>query len=88
MWFDPFVKLILCSPLHGILSRNTMLFTFTGRRSGKEYTTPVNFFRVRFRMAPAGCMCRSIPGPPGCRDLETGRPGAHPSRQGMGRWPR
>ncbi|MFN2159226.1 MAG: nitroreductase/quinone reductase family protein [Anaerolineales bacterium] len=23
-----------------------MLLTFTGRRSGKEYTTPVNFFRV------------------------------------------
>ena len=46
MWFDSFVKLILRSPLHGIMSGNTMLITFTGRNSGQEYTIPVNYFRA------------------------------------------
>jgi deazaflavin-dependent oxidoreductase (nitroreductase family) len=39
------MKLILRSPLHGLASRNTMLITFTGRKSGKMYSTPVNYVR-------------------------------------------
>ena len=29
--------------LHGITSKNTKLITFRGRKSGLEYTTPVNY---------------------------------------------
>jgi len=43
--FNRMMKLILRSPLHGLVSRRTMLVTFTGRRSGKQYTTPVNYVR-------------------------------------------
>jgi len=43
--YTPIVKLILRSPFHGLLSKNTMLITFTGRKSGKVYTTPVGYVR-------------------------------------------
>jgi len=39
------VKIILRSPLHGLMSKNRMLLTFRGRKSGKVYTTPVSYFR-------------------------------------------
>lgn len=39
------VKAILRSPLDGLVSENMMLITFTGRKSGNTYTTPVNFVR-------------------------------------------
>lgn len=39
------VALLLCSPLHSVLSRRVMLITFAGRRSGKTYTTPVSYIR-------------------------------------------
>jgi deazaflavin-dependent oxidoreductase (nitroreductase family) len=42
---NPFVTALLRSPLHGVISRNTALITVTGRRSGKRYTTPVNYVR-------------------------------------------
>jgi deazaflavin-dependent oxidoreductase (nitroreductase family) len=41
--YDPFTALILRSPLHGMLDRGTMLITVTGRKSGKRYTTPLNY---------------------------------------------
>ena len=41
----PFVnntmKFILRSPVHGLVSKNILLITFTGCKSGKTYTTPV-----------------------------------------------
>lgn len=41
----PFVtnvmKFVLRSPMHGMVSNTILLFTFTGRKSGKTYTTPV-----------------------------------------------
>ena len=37
------LKLILRSPLHGMISKYILLITFTGRRSGKTYTTPVSY---------------------------------------------
>lgn len=40
---NPLMKLLLKSPLHGLASKNTMLITFVGRRSGKRYTTPVGY---------------------------------------------
>ncbi len=46
MWFmnkvaNPFVRLILRSPLHGTMSAGLLLITYHGRKSGKEYTLPV-----------------------------------------------
>lgn len=43
--YNPLMKWVLRSPLHGMVSKNFMLITFTGRRSGKVYTTPVNYVR-------------------------------------------
>lgn len=48
MWFmnkiaNPIVRLILCSPLHGILSASVLLITYTGCKSRKIYTLPVQY---------------------------------------------
>jgi deazaflavin-dependent oxidoreductase (nitroreductase family) len=48
MWFmnhivNPFVRLILRSPLHGLFSATLLLITYHGRKSGKEYTLPVQY---------------------------------------------
>jgi hypothetical protein len=37
------VAALLRSPLHGLISRGLMLITFTGRKSGRSYTTPVTY---------------------------------------------
>lgn len=37
------MKLVLNSPFHGIVSKTILLITFTGRKSGKRYTTPVSY---------------------------------------------
>lgn len=42
---NPIVKGVLRSPLHSLLSRNTMLLEFVGRKSGKKYCTPVSFYK-------------------------------------------
>jgi F420H(2)-dependent quinone reductase len=39
------VKRILRSPLHRVMSKNTMLLTFTGRKSGKQYTVAIRYVR-------------------------------------------
>jgi hypothetical protein len=39
------VAALLRSPFHGLLSRNMLLISFAGRRSGKFYTLPVNYAR-------------------------------------------
>ncbi len=43
--YNPMVKLILHSPLHPLMSGGTMLLTFTGRKSGRQYTTPISYAR-------------------------------------------
>lgn len=40
---NPFAKLMLRSPFHGIMSGRLMLITFTGRKSGKQFTTPITY---------------------------------------------
>jgi deazaflavin-dependent oxidoreductase (nitroreductase family) len=42
---NPIMKAILRSPFHGMISGRIMIITFTGRRSGKQYSTPVSYFR-------------------------------------------
>ena len=37
------MKLILRSPVHGMVSKTILLITFKGRKSGKSYTTPVSY---------------------------------------------
>ena len=37
------MKFILASPVHGVVSKTVLLISFTGRKSGKTYTTPVSY---------------------------------------------
>ena len=43
MFFNVFMVAILKSPLHGLVSKGTVLLTFKGRKSGKQYEVPVNY---------------------------------------------
>jgi len=47
VWYNPIMAGLLRSPLHGLLSQTTMLMTYTGRRSGKTYSTPMNYVLIR-----------------------------------------
>jgi hypothetical protein len=40
---NPLMKFILNSPLPGGLSKRVMVLSFTGRKSGKRYSTPVAY---------------------------------------------
>lgn len=45
MWFNSMVVWLLKSPLHRFISKNVMLTTVTGRKSGKQISTPTNYLR-------------------------------------------
>ncbi len=50
MWFmnriaNPIVRLILRSRLHGLLSAALLVITYRGRKSGREYSLPVQYVR-------------------------------------------
>lgn len=52
--------LLLKSPLHPVMSARYLLLTFTGRKSGRRYTTPVAYLRDGDRLvistdSPWGC---------------------------------
>jgi deazaflavin-dependent oxidoreductase (nitroreductase family) len=47
MWYNKIMIALLRSPLHGMLGGSMMLITFTGRKSGKTFTTPVNYLIVQ-----------------------------------------
>jgi deazaflavin-dependent oxidoreductase (nitroreductase family) len=40
------MKFVLRSPVHGMVSKTILLITFTGRKSGKTYTTPVSYSQL------------------------------------------
>ncbi len=42
---NPLVRGLLRSSLHGIASANLCLFSYRGRRSGRNFTTPLSFMR-------------------------------------------
>jgi hypothetical protein len=44
---NPFVSLLLQSPIHGLLDARAMLITVTGRKTGRTYTMPVGYVRER-----------------------------------------
>jgi len=46
MWFNPIVIRVLRSPLHGVMSASTLLFTLRGRKSGRVLTIPANYTRL------------------------------------------
>ena len=37
------MTILLKSPIHGVVSKSIMLITFTGRKSGRVYTTPISY---------------------------------------------
>jgi len=41
---NDFMSWVLRSPLHGMLSHSMMLITVTGCKTGRQYTTPVEYF--------------------------------------------
>ena len=45
MWYNKFMIWILRSPLHGMLDKSTLLVTVSGRKSGRQISTPVNYVR-------------------------------------------
>ena len=42
---NPVMRFLLRSPIHFLWSKSLMLITFTGRKSGKSFTTPVRYVR-------------------------------------------
>ena len=40
---NPFVRALLGSPLHGLLSGSLVLVTYTGRKAGRTFTIPVMY---------------------------------------------
>ncbi len=42
---NPLMSLLLRSPFHTGVSKNLMLLTFRGRKSGKHYSTPVGYWQ-------------------------------------------
>jgi hypothetical protein len=43
---NPLVRALLRSPAHRVMSRGVLLLTYTGRRSGRRYTLPVQYART------------------------------------------
>lgn len=43
---NPVMRTLLRSPLHGILSDSIMVVTFTGRKSGRVFSTPVRYVKT------------------------------------------
>lgn len=43
MWYNPIITALLRSPIHGVVSGMYMLVTFTGAKTGRTYTTPVQY---------------------------------------------
>ena len=50
---NPFVATVLRSPLHRMMSGRMMLITVRGRKTGREYTTPVEYRRTNGELAVA-----------------------------------
>ena len=44
---NPVVKALLRSPFHGIASKNIALLHFRGRKSGREFVTPLSYVREK-----------------------------------------
>jgi hypothetical protein len=47
---NPMMRLFLRSPLHGLVSGSLALITYQGRKSGNEYTIPVQYVQTGEKM--------------------------------------
>lgn len=66
--FNVVCKLVLRSPIHGVMSDKLALLTFTGRKTGRSYTTPVSYIvETDSTLLVAG-------GAPWWKNLQTGAP--------------
>ena len=45
-YFNPVSRFLLATPLHSLMSSRLMLLRFTGRKTGRSYTTPVSYVEV------------------------------------------
>jgi deazaflavin-dependent oxidoreductase (nitroreductase family) len=59
MWYNPLLTIVLRSPLHPLLSDNMLVITYTGRKSGKVYHTPVNYMRDGDRLLTSSYRSRT-----------------------------
>ncbi len=41
----PTVRSLLLSPLHGLMSRHTLLLEFSRRKTGRALSTPISYYR-------------------------------------------
>ena len=46
MWYNSIMRWLINSPLHFFVSKNLLLMTYIGRKSGKSYTTPMNYIDI------------------------------------------
>ncbi len=46
MWYNTIMHWLIRSPLHFFVSKNMMLLTYTGRKSGAEFTLPVSYLPI------------------------------------------
>jgi deazaflavin-dependent oxidoreductase (nitroreductase family) len=54
-YFNPVARFMLSSRLHAVMSGRLALLTFTGRKTGRSYTTPVSYVREGSSLlVPAG----------------------------------
>ncbi len=63
---NPVVKALLRSPLHGLISHELMVLSFTGRTSGKPYAVPVGYLQHDNRLY-FSCLAgwwQNLPGAP------------------------
>jgi len=63
---NPVVKALLRSPLHGLISHDLMVLSFTGRKSGKQYAVPVGYLQKDNRLY-FSCLAgwwQNLPGAP------------------------
>ena len=46
MWYNKIMVWLLRSPLHSMISSGIMIIGFSGSKSGKSYSTPVNYYKI------------------------------------------
>ena len=69
------VGALLRSPLHGLLSANTLIISFTGRVSGRTFSTPISYaLQGDALLCLTGCCWwKNLRGDPGVRMMLRGR---------------
>ena len=50
MWYNSIVIALLRSPLHGFMSGNMLLLTYTGRKSSQRFSLPISYVQDEDRM--------------------------------------